>query len=101
MNSLKKMVQKEKEVYVIATLYVASIKTVISSRNFLLTQRQIIYIHRVDEALCLIDECHRQVILNDFINHNNKWWESIYPTELYLKLRQQAVNSFLMHFYEA
>lgn len=101
MNSLKKMVQKEKEVDVIAAIYVASIKTCIACKSFPANKRQIIYIHRVDEALDLIDECHRQVIQNDFINHIVKWWTPFYSTEKYLSIRQEAVNSFLKCFYEA
>ena len=101
MNSLKTMAKMEDEVGIIASIYVASIKYCFANTQCLQNKTPVLYIHRVDEALRLIGERHRQVIQNDFIFRKSQWWKSIYSTKLYLAIRQVAVGSFLMHFYES
>ena len=100
MNSLKTMVKMEDEVGLIASIYVMSIKLLVSNKQTTNPYSHIIYIHRVDEALRLIDEHHRRVIQNDFINHKHQWWKHFYSADRYLSLRHEAVGSFLTHFYE-
>ena len=101
MSSLKMMVKNEDEVGIIASIYVASLTYCFNRAKHHKSKMPIIYIHRVEEALSLIDDNHRQIITNDFINHDDQWWKSVYSARVYLQLRQKAVSAFLMHFYES
>ena len=90
----------EDEVNVIASIYTYKINSVIHNPKTTFIPSTIFYIHRVEESLSALDECLRELIKNDFIDHQTpNWWKSLYPCKYYLKLRYKAVSSFLMHFY--
>ena len=101
MNSIKSMVKMEDEVHVIASIYAYKTYSIIHNPNSTFMPNNLMYIHRVEEALCALDGHQQELIKNDFIDrHSPNWWKPLYTCEHYLKLRYKAVSSFLKHFYE-
>lgn len=99
MNSLEKMEKMEEELAIITSIY--AIKVSLIHTNPISLKSNIIYIHRVENALSALDEQKRELINNDFFHPSDPmWWKSIYTTKIYLSLRSIAVGSFLAHFYE-
>ena len=101
MNSLRKMVEKEDQITLIASFYAASVGSFLDENDRSTRTNYIIYIYRVDQALNSLNERYRELIKNDFFNGDKPmWWKSIYSSRLYLNMRGRAVGSFLTHFYE-
>ena len=100
MNSLKSMAKKEDEVVVITSIYVNIIDTILNFPHPKNLQKSFMYLHRVEEALNALENSHRELIENDFIDGSHpEWWRNVYSCKSYLNLRYQAVGSFLVHFY--
>ena len=90
----------EDEVNVIASIYNHKVFNIIHNTQSTFIPNNLLYVHRVEEALSALDGHLQELIKNDFINrHSPNWWKPLYPCKYYLKLRYKAVSSFLMHFY--
>ena len=101
MDSLKSMAKMEDEVNVIASIYTYKTHIIIHNLNENFITNNLMYIHRVDEALSALDGNLQELIKNDFFFHQTpNWWKHLYPCHYYLKLRYKAVSHFLMHFYD-
>jgi len=94
------MAKNEDEVKIIASIYQASVNALYQRGSCFIMSKSIRYIHRVDEALNLLDERSRELIHNDFIDYKPFWWQPYYSNQLYLRMRAKAVGSFLRHFYD-
>lgn len=54
------------------------------------------YVNLIDASLACLEEDHRRIVRNDFLDPQPKnWWMEYYAKSTYYRLRQRALEHFL------
>ena len=98
MNVPKNEVEMERALVQIANVY---LKFTITNSKSKYTQKAILFIQKINRAFASLNPLFQELINNDFFFQDYPgWWESRYSPLFYYSMKNLAVRSFLVRFYE-